>query len=217
MTRKEVAFAACIMVTTLCLIVSNITSSKLYEMTFLSLNVIVPVGTPLFCLSFLATDIVSEIWGRQYAILVAVLGLIARVCVAGFFFFAISIDGIDSWSNQEAYATILGASSRMLIAGVIAYLVASIIDAYVFHYFREKHKDRNLLFLRNNISTFTAHLIGAILFVTISFYGTVSNDILFKILLGNMGIKWIVAMVDTPLVYIFRNIILERKLFDFKG
>ncbi len=217
MERKEIIYGLCIMLSVMSLIISNVTASKMYDIELLGLNIVVPIGTSLFCLSFLATDVISEIWGRQHAIFVAILGLIARLFTAGFFLIAISIEGLDTYVNQEAYQTILGSSSRILIGGIVGYTTSAIIDAYIFHYFREKHKGRNLLFLRNNISTFFAYTLGAALFVSISFYGTVPNSVLFQIFTGNLMIKWLFALLDTPLVYIIRNIALKRRLFDFKG
>lgn len=216
-SRKEAVFSACVMFSVTCLIISNITASKLYDLSIFGLELIVPVGTVLFCFSFLATDVISEVWGRSHALFVVFLGLVARILAAVFFVVAISIPGVETWSNQEAYASILGASSRILTAGIVAYLVASVIDAYVFHFFREKHKGRNLLFIRNNISTFTAHLIGATLFVVIAFYGILPTEKLIQIIMGNMLIKWIVALIDTPLIYMIRNFTLGQNIFYFRG
>lgn len=215
--RKHIVYSFCLMLSITCLVVSNVTASKVYDVSLLGFDIIVPVGTTLFCMTFLATDVISEIWGRSHALFVVFLGLFARLVTAGFFMLAVLIDGAESWNNQEAYQSILGASSRILIGGVVGYTVASVVDAYVFHYFREKHKGKNLLFIRNNVSTFTAHLIGATLFVTIAFYGVVPNEKLIQIVAGNMIIKWLMAFIDTPLVYIIRNYALNRKLLDFRG
>lgn len=216
-TRKQIVYAFCVMLVVVSLIVTNVTASKMYEIDLFGLSVWVPVGTSLFCLSFLATDVISEIWGRSHAILVAVMGTIARVVTASFFGIAILIPGVESWANQEAYELILGASSRILIAGIVAYLVTGVIDAYVYHYFRERHRGKNLMFLRNNISTFSAQSVGAIIFSTVAFYGIIPNDKLLIIIAGNMMIKWVMAIIDTPFVYLLRNFALNRPLFDLKG
>ncbi len=216
-SRKEIVYGFCVMLAVSSLIISSTTAAKMYDLYILDLHILVPIGTSLFCFSFLATDLISEIWGRKHAIFIAMLGLSARILAVSFYLLAIDIPGTETWSNQDAYATTLGASSRVLLAGICAFFIASILDAYIFHYFREKHRDRNLLFLRNNISTFSAQLLGATIFVIIAFYGTIPNEKILIIIAGNVLIKWLMAFIDTPLVYIIRNYALNKPLFNFKG
>ena len=217
LTRKEIVYGFCIALSVLSLVISSTTASKMYDLRILGLDILVPIGTSLFCFSFLATDIISEIWARNHAIFIAILGLSARFLAASFYTLAIYLPATETWQHQEAYALVLGSGSRILAAGVLAYFVASILDAFIYHYFRARHKGKNLMFLRNNISTFTAQLIGAITFVCIAFYGVIPNDKLFIVVLGNVLIKWLMALIDTPLLYIVRNYTLHKPLLNLKG
>lgn len=217
MARKDSVLYFCIMFTIVTVLISNVTSAKLFDFTLFGTTIILPAGTPIFCLAFVATDVISEIWGRKHALYVSFLAVIARLTAIGYIMATIAIPGAEHWTGQDAYNQILGSSMRVLIAGVFAYTVASVIDAYVFHFFREKHKNANLLFFRNTASTFTAQFFGGITFVTIAFYGVMPTEKLPFVLAANIGLKWLMALIDTPLVYLIRNLALEKPLLNLKG
>lgn len=217
MSRKDSVLFFCIMFTIVTVLVSNITSAKMFDFVIFDTKIVLPAGTPIFCLAFVATDVISEIWGRQHALYVAFLAVVARIIAIMYIMLTIAIPGAENWTGGEAYSQILGSSMRVLIAGVFAYTVASVIDAYVFHFFRERHQNKNLLFFRNTASTFVAQFFGGITFVGAAFYGVIPTEKLPFILMANIGFKWLMAIIDTPFVYLVRNFALKKPLFDFKG
>lgn len=217
LNRQNAVLLFCIMFTILCVIISNITSSKLLDLQIFGTTIIIPAGTPIFCLAFLATDIISEIWGRKMALYTTFLAVVARLIAISYIVLTLQIPGADHWPHQEAYEQIFSGSLRALIAGVFAFIVASVLDAYIFHYLRERHKGKNLLFFRNLTSTFIAQIFGGFTFVCLAFYGRVPEEKLLFILMVNILLKWFVALIDTPFVYMARNYTLHRPLFDFKG
>ena len=215
--RKNAVFLFCVMFTIVTVLISNITSAKILDFTLFGTTIILPAGTPIFCLAFVATDVISEIWGRQHALYTAFLAVLARIIAIAYISITLAIPGAENWTAQAAYEQILGSSMRVLIAGVFAYTVASIIDAFVFHHLREKHRNRNLLFLRNTFSTFIAQFFGGITFVFLAFYGLIPTEKLPFVLMANIGLKWLMALIDTPFVYLVRNFALNKPLFDIKG
>lgn len=199
------------------LIVSSITASKIYEVSFFGAAVAVPVGTSLFALTFLSTDAASEIWGARIAFAIVILGLFARVGTAAFLYFAVNIEGAPYWSNQNEYASVLTSSSRILIAGIATYPVSQSFDIFVFHRLKKLQVGRNLLWLRNNVSTFLSQSIDSTCFILIAFYGIFGSEVLFSMILGQVLIKWIVAVCDTPFVYLLRNLATGRPMLDTRG
>lgn len=217
--RKTIVLFLCIAGFIGGLLISNITASKLYFVNIFSQSFAIPVGTSLFALTFICTDVISEVWGRQYSSLLVLAGFIARIIALGFLYFAVNIEGAGApvWDNQDAYASILSGSSRIILAGILTYPVSQLADIYLFHYFKKQQKGKNLLWFRNTASTFISQLIDSTVFILIAFGGLLEVDVLINIIIGQVIIKWIIAMVDTPVVYMVRNVALSRNLFDFKG
>ena len=218
-SRKQIVLYVCIAVFIGTLVISSVTASKLWSVTLpiVDYMIVIPVGTTLFALTFLATDTIAEVWGKSYSLLVVWLGLAIRLLALAFFAFAVWIEPVDFWSNQESYATTLGGSFRIIIAGVIAYLVSQLNDVFVFHHLKTKDEGKNLLWKRNNLSTFFSQFLDSFIFVLIAFGGVLSIAHIISTIVGQVVIKWLVALVDTPFLYMLRNYATGRKLIDFKG
>ena len=200
------------------LLVSSITASKLISFDFLGLAVAIPVGTSLFAITFVSTDVISEVWGRSYASLLVLIGFIARIVTVAFLYYAVTIPGAEEiWNNQEAYESVLRGSGRILLAGIFTYPISQFTDIYVFHYFKKKHEGKNLLWLRNTGSTLISQFVDSTSFILMAFYGLIPNNVIVTMILGQVIIKWVISLLDTPIVYIIRNVALGNKLFDFRG
>ena len=216
-TRKEVMLFVCIALFVACLLISSVTALKLWSVNLVGYEFIIPVGTSLFAITFPCTDLVTEIWGRRYALYVVLLGLGARVIALLFFTFAVWIPPVPFWESQEAYASILGGSTSIIIAGVIAYVVSQTLDVFIFDHFRKKDVGKNLLWKRNNLSTFTSQFIDSFLFVILAFGLSLEAGQIISAVLSQVILKWLIAVVDTPFIYVFRNITLGNRWYDFHG
>ena len=217
--RKQMVLYGCISVFIATLIITSVTASKLWSLTIpvIGYVIIVPVGTTLFALTFLATDTIAEVWGKAYSIAIVWLGLFMRLLALAFFAFAVWLEPVYFWTDQEAYASTLGGSLRIIIAGVIAYLISQLNDVFVFHYFKTRDQGKNLLWKRNNISTFSSQFLDSFIFVIIAFGGVMTAAQLISTIIGQVLFKWLIAIIDTPFLYMLRNFATNRKLFDFSG
>ena len=219
--RKQIVLIGCISIFTTAIIVSSITASKIYsiQIPFLNMNAVIPVGTSLFALTFFATDVITEVWGRRYSFLVVAFGAICRLIALGFLTFAVWVEPVSYWPNQEAYATILGTegSTRIIIAGLCSYLVSETWDVFIFHHMKSRSVGKNALYIRNLTSTLTAQVLDSTIFVLIAFAATVEPSVILTIILGQLAIKAVIAVFDTPLVYLLRNIALGRRWYDWRG
>lgn len=219
-TRENVILLACVVLFISTLIISSVTATKLWSInTDWGLEITIPVGTSLFALTFLATDVISEVWGRKYALYVVLWGFLARCLTFAFFSFAVWVPPAPAYTNNDAYVAILGmeGSGIIVIAGLVTYIVSQTNDVLVFHYFREREFGKNRLFKRNLISTFSSQTLDTCVFVLVAFSATLPINILLQIIFGQLIVKWIIAIVDTPFVYIFRNIARKQRIFDFSG
>ncbi len=148
---------------------------------------------------------------------VVAMGLVARLLALAFLSFAVWIPPVSFWENQEAYTLILEGSTLIIIAGVVAYIVSQTNDVFVFHYLKVRDAGRNLLWKRNILSTFLSQFLDSFLFVIIAFGAVLELEQILSIIVGQLVVKWGIALVDTPFVYVLRNLTLGRPTFDFHG
>lgn len=174
---------------------SAITATKIIQIgpfVFPSSNIIFSL------LTFPITDIISEIWGKKSAKLTVWISFAAQA----FFVFLIQVSlylpAASFWENQEAYNLILGKGPRILFASMVAFLTSQYWDVIIYSYLKKIFKGR-FLWIRNNISTFTSQLLNSSLFIVLAFYGEKSVG---EMVLGSVLLKWLIAMIDTPLVYL---------------
>ncbi|NIM16981.1 MAG: queuosine precursor transporter [Candidatus Aminicenantes bacterium] len=158
----------------------------------------VPAGILAYSVTFAATDVISEIWGKKIASQVVLAGFFALVFVLALIQVAILWSPAPFWENQESFTLILGRTSRIIIGSVAAYLVSQFHDVWMFHVLKKAFNGR-YLWLRNNVSTMISQFIDSFIFITIAFYGVVP---IWPLILGQWVIKLGIAVLDTPVVYL---------------
>ncbi len=217
--RKERVLLVLFVVFVSALLISSVTASKVWEARLFGLVIGVPVGTSLFALTFLSTDVIAEVWGVRYARYAVMLGLLARVLMLVFFTFAVWIPSAPYWENQDAYESVLGlaGSGRIIIAGIFAYLVSQFSDVFIFHTLKERDFGRNFLWKRNLISTGISQFLDSSIFILIAFLNVLTAQQIAAAILGQLLVKWLIAVLDTPFVYLIRNYALGREWRDLRG
>ena len=88
---------------------------------------------------------------------------------------------------------------------VTPYLVSQHHDIFAFQFWKKKTAGR-FLWLRNNASTMVSQAIDSILFCTIALWGLFDTTTWLQILATTYFLKWIVAAVDTPYIYLAKKI-----------
>jgi len=169
-------------------------------------HLVVPAGVLAYSVTFLITDVISEIWGKQRAQSVVIGGFVTLVAVFVLTGVSILWPPASFWPHQQAYETILGSSARIMIASLIAYLFSQYHDVWAFHFWRRVTGER-YLWLRNNASTVVSQLLDSLVFITIAFYGVMP---IVPLILGQWVVKVGVALLDTPLVYLLVYLVKRR-------
>jgi len=100
--------------------------------------------------------------------------------------------------SSETFAQVLGLTPRIVIASMITYLISQHHDVWAFHFWKEKTRDKDL-WLRNNASTIVSQFIDSVLFISLAFYNVFP---ILPLILGQFIIKIIIALLDTPFIYI---------------
>jgi uncharacterized integral membrane protein (TIGR00697 family) len=180
-----------------CLITANIITVKLISVW----GWVVPAGVIAYPLTFLFTDVITELYGRKVASKIVWLGFGASVLMVILVVGGRLLTPAAIWEGQAAYDSVLGMVPRIVLASMIAYLASQHHDVFAFSFWRQKTKAR-FLWLRNNASTMVSQAVDTGLFITIAFWGTVPNSVLVNMLVTQYVIKLAIAALDTPFCYL---------------
>lgn len=177
------------------LIVANIVSAKVVSFW----GLVIPAAIVAYPLTFLMTDVIGEIWGKEEANRTVKLGLICQLLSLVLIGLSIALPVAPFANNQAEFQSIMGQSFRVVGASLVAYMVAQFNDVFIFHKLKEKTQGKHK-WLRNNLSTMTSQLIDTAIFITIAFIGTVPN--IWVMICSQYLIKFIYALLDTPFFYL---------------
>ncbi len=162
----------------------------------------ISVGILPYPVTFLVTDIISELYGKRKADQVVISGLIASVFVSLLVLLANAVPQ-TSWSpvSNETFSTVFGLNGPAVFASMAAYLSAQFIDIRIFHFWKKKTNGRHL-WLRNNGSTIASQLVdtGAVLLLLCSF-DVIAWERFGGLLVNGFLFKMLIALLDTPLFY----------------
>jgi hypothetical protein len=162
------------------------------------------VGILAYPVTFICTDVMSEFYGRRRVSQLVTAGFFASIFVVGLVALSNALPAA-SWSavDDATFELVFGIQGVAVTASMCAYLGAQYLDIRLFHYWKRRTAGRHL-WLRNNASTFTSQLVDTILVNTVlALLGAeeITMERLPVLIANGVVFKWIVAVVDTPLVY----------------
>ena len=162
---------------------------------------IVSAGILPYPLTFLVTDLISELYGQKKANLVVFAGFIASMFVLLFLWLGGQFNAIpESLVSDDIYNSVFRNAWRIIAASMIAYLFAQFIDVRIFHFWKKLTNGKHL-WLRNNGSTVASQLVDTILVIFILFAGVWSTDQIFSAIIDGWLFKMLMALIDTPIIY----------------
>lgn len=198
------------------LVVSNLIFQKFFYWDFFGIyNFEISVGILPYPITFLITDIISEIYGRKKANQVVTAGIFASVFSL---IIVYSADYVPAtlWSpiDDPLFTKVFGATGIAVGASMTAYLLAQYIDIQLFHFWKKLTKGKHL-WLRNNFSTFLSQFVDtfSVLFLLCTF-NKIEWDLFGALLLSGFLFKVLVAALDTPFLYL--AVYWLRNKFDLK-
>lgn len=184
------------------LVVTNLIANKFITVDIFGKEFILSAGVLPYPLTFLITDLLSELYGRKRANRVVFGGFLASMLVLLTLWLGDQFPAIpDSTVGDEVYTTVFGNSWRVIGASMTAYLVAQMVDIRVFHFWKRLTKGKHL-WLRNNASTVLSQLLDSALVVFVLFVGTWPPEQMISVILDLWMFKAAVALLDTPLFYL---------------
>lgn len=190
------------------LLLTNIIAAKYF--TFLGLTL--SCGTLVYPISFIITDIVSEIYGIQRARLLVWIGFVVSVLATGVVWISQQLPiAVNSPIDATSFGQVFGLMPGLVLGSMVAYLIAQLVDVHVFEYIRKLTNNKHL-WMRNTFSTLVGQLLDTVIVVTIAWviYPLVNGSVTAQpiswqvwrdIVVGQYLFKVMLAILDTPLVY----------------
>ncbi|MDP7247099.1 MAG: queuosine precursor transporter [Candidatus Peribacteraceae bacterium] len=167
-------------------------------------GVSVSVGIFMVPLTFLITDIIEEVYGKEVVKHFIIAGVLTIILMFLFTGLCIWLPPNERFANNEEYKLIFGSSMRIMVASVIAFALAQLHDMWSFAYWKNKTHGK-FLWLRNNLSTWVSQAIDTFVFMMIAFYHITDKftlEFIIQLSIPYYLFKVSFAILDTPFVYL---------------
>jgi len=181
----------------ICLLISNILATKI----ILIGSWAAPAGVLIFPIAYIINDVIVEVWGYQKARLIIWSGFAVNIMAVLFFTLALVVPAAPFWQNQEAFATILGSTPRIIAASLLAYLTGSFLNAFVMSKVKILMKGKDFS-VRAILSTLVGEAADSFIFIIIAFAGNLPFNVLIGMILTQACIKTVYEIVILPFTII---------------
>lgn len=179
-------------------ILANIQVLKMVDL----LTIGVTLGNITYASSFLVTDILSENYGKRAARKAVFIGFFSLAATVIIMNIALNFKPNEFDFIQESLKNIFAILPRIALASLIAYGASQLHDVWAYNFWKNLFPQDKFLWLRNNASTMISQLIDSVLFTFIAFWGLLPQSEFVQILITTYLLKWIVAAIDTPFLYL---------------
>jgi uncharacterized integral membrane protein (TIGR00697 family) len=184
----------------------EIFGTKLFEIS---------VGILPYPITFLITDLISEIYGKKRANQVVVAGIFASIFSLGIVLVSDAVPA-TSWSpvTKGMFHKVFGSTAIAVTASMLAYLFAQFIDIQIYHFWKGLTKGKHL-WLRNNASTFCSQFLDTLtILVLLCYFDIIEWEKFNGLLISGVVFKWLIAIFDTPFMYL--GVYIFRKRFKLQ-
>ena len=189
------------------LLLANLQGPKLTEIFGMQTS----MGVILYSSIYFATDLLSERYGKREATRAVMIGFVVSVIII--VMISISLMYLPATNPEtaglaqsihQATATLFTFTPRFVLGSLLAYLISQRFDVWIFHKIKTKTQGRHL-WLRNNASTMVSQAIDTLIYGIVVWWGVVDFATAMQLALAKYLFKIIIALVDTPFIYLARD------------
>ena len=184
------------------LVASNLIFQKFFTWNFLGIDFELSVGIIAYPVTFLVTDLISELYGQKRANQVVVSGFFASVFTTLLVLISSNANAVQ-WSpiDNTTFTKVFGLTGPAFFASMVAYLTAQLIDVRIFHFWKRLTKGKHL-WLRNNASTMFSQLVDtSVILIILCSAGVIEWERFYSLWMMGWLFKVLVALIDTPIIY----------------
>jgi hypothetical protein len=198
---RRVDFAVAIYVIYLAL--SQIIATKIAGFNLIFKTFYAPAAVLIFPFTFQITDIVNEAFGRYEVHRMIFIAFVTQIIMTFFFWLADLLPPAPFWGAHAGWHSIIGLVPRITLASWVAFMISQNLDAFLYAKLRSITKSKHL-WIRNVIGDIISLAVDSVIFISLAFYGI---QPIVPLIIGQIVLKWIVSIVDTPLMYLSRRIL----------
>ncbi len=169
--------------------------------------VVVPAGLLAYPVTFLATDLISELYGKARAQAVVWTGFVMNFFMLALMWAGHSFPDASGVSGAAStFESVFDFMKPNVVASMIAYLIAQSFDVKAFHFWKNLTKGKHL-WLRNIGSTTASQVIDTVTILSILYVsGGLGESVdsvgaLIGLMWGSYLFKFTFALADTPFFY----------------
>ena len=184
------------------LVASNLIFQKFFTWNLLGIDFELSVGIIAYPVTFLVTDLISELYGQKRANQVVVSGFFASVFTTLLVLISANANAVE-WSpiDNTTFTKVFGLTGPAFFASMVAYLTAQLIDVRIFHFWKRLTKGKHL-WLRNNASTMFSQLVDtSVILIILCSAGVIEWERFYSLWMMGWLFKVLVALIDTPIIY----------------
>lgn len=180
-----------------CLLLSNLIAGKMWAVTD---AVTLPAAVILFPITYIFGDVFTEVYGFQKARTIIWLGFGCSFFAVLIYLITIALPHPSFWENQNAYAAVMGTTPRVALASFAGYLFGEFSNSMILSRLKVATKGKHL-WVRTIASTLVGEGFDSIIFITISFWGTMDNGTVLQMILFQYLFKVCYEVIFTPVTY----------------
>ncbi|MGA0431951.1 MAG: queuosine precursor transporter [Flavobacteriaceae bacterium] len=215
LAEKIYLFLAALFITSL--VVSNLIFQKIFYWHPFDVRVFdnrlfeLSVGILPYPITFLITDLISEIYGQKRANMVVVSGIFASFFSIGIILLADALPAIAiSPIDDQTFKKVFSLTPLAVLASMLAYLFAQFIDIRLYHFWKKLTAGKHL-WLRNNLSTFSSQFVDTFTVIgLLCLFDIIPWSAFLGLLISGFVFKVLVAAFDTPFLYFFVGLFRKR-------
>jgi len=191
-----------------CLLLSNLITGKLVQ----AFGIVFTAGLIIFPITYILGDVFTEVYGFRCSRRIIWIGFACNFFAVLIYLGTLSMPYPEFWQNQNAYETVLGTSSRIFLASLVAYLFGEFFNAITLSKIKVAMGGK-WLWCRTILSSLIGHGFDTVIFITIAFWGIDSSVILQMIIFEYIW-KCCYEILLTPVTCIIINRIKKIENID---
>ena len=214
MRKTQRNLMICAMIFGVSLVIANVITAKTVQtgIPLFGGTIMIPCAVIAYPVTFLMTDVISELWGPKEARTVVFVGFGCQLLSLVYILIAQVLPPGDA-DMQSAYDMLLGQNAMFVLGSMTAYLLSQSWDVFFFHKIRshfvsEGDAPSGKRWIWNNASTMTSQIIDTVVFISIGFgigfgwfFDSAMLPTVFAMMIGQYLIKLVIAAIDTPIFY----------------
>lgn len=180
-----------------CLLLSNLIAGKMWGVTD---DITLPAAVILFPITYILGDVFTEVYGFKKARMLIWIGFACSFFAVCIYLITIALPHPGYWENQDAYEVVMGTTPRVAVASFVGYLFGEFSNSIILSKLKVATKGKKL-WLRTILSTIVGEGFDSVIFIMISFWGTMDNSVVLHMIMYQYIFKVCYEVIFTPLTY----------------